>query len=274
MDFDQGDHVDTSQIEDRRGSSGMRGGPIALGAGGLGAIGTLVLLVINLLGGGSGGVNARTTATVGGANGLVDANVRAGVGTLDANVDATVGGGSLLDANIGIGTGGGLTPGDRSVIREFAQMPESERMQLVKRCRGVTSGGYDAALVPERLPHLTRPPYFCAGLLYAAGDVLAACDVSELLDFAAERGIGVTEQTILAQADHLPGGRTWPEEEIALWEEDRASLGPSFRGCPWAARHYVGAVRHIFWRDALALRAGVRPGTVAAPPEEELPSAS
>ena len=43
--------------------------------------------------------------------------------------------------------GGGLTPGDRSVIREFAQMPESERMQLVKRCRGVTSGGYDAALV-------------------------------------------------------------------------------------------------------------------------------
>lgn len=82
--------------------------------------------------GGSGGVNARTTATVGGTKGLVDANVL---------------GGSLLDANIGIGTGGSLTPGDRSVMREFARMPESERMQLVKRCRGVTSGGYDAALV-------------------------------------------------------------------------------------------------------------------------------
>ncbi|MGB3875436.1 MAG: hypothetical protein WA980_06255 [Shinella zoogloeoides] len=97
--------------------------------------------------GGSGGVNARTTATVGGKKGLVDANVRAGVGTLGAKVDANVLGGSLLDANIGIGTGGGLTPGDRSVMREFARMPESERMQLVKRCRGVTSGGYDAALV-------------------------------------------------------------------------------------------------------------------------------
>jgi hypothetical protein len=115
---------------------------------------------------------------------------------------------------------------------------------------------YDAALVPSRLPHLAGPPYFCAGLLYATGDFLAACDVAALLDYAAERGIGVTEQTILAQADHLLGGRSWPAEEIALWDEDRASLGPTFRGRPWAARHYVGAVRHIFWRDALALRTG------------------
>ncbi len=113
---------------------------------------------------------------------------------------------------------------------------------------------YDADLVPGRLPHLARPPYYCAGLLYAAGDFLAACDVADLLNHAAERGIGVTEQTILAQADHLLGGWSWPAEEIALRDEDRASLGPTFRGRPWAARHYVGAVRHIFWRDALALR--------------------
>ena len=117
---------------------------------------------------------------------------------------------------------------------------------------------YDRDLVPDRLPHLAGPPYFCAGLLYATGDLLAACDVSALLDHAAERGIGVTEQTILAQADHLLGGRSWPEEEIALRDEDRASLRPTFRGRPWAARHYVGAVRHIFWRDALMLRLGKR----------------
>jgi len=118
---------------------------------------------------------------------------------------------------------------------------------------------YDPDLVPGRLPHLARPPYFCAGLLYAEGDLLAACDVSALLDHAAERGIGVTEQTILAEMDHRLGARSWPAEEIALCEEDRVSLGPSFRGRPWAARHYVGAVRHIFWRDALALRAGLKP---------------
>jgi hypothetical protein len=118
---------------------------------------------------------------------------------------------------------------------------------------------YDPALVPGRLPRLAQPPYYCAGLLFAAGDFLAACDVADLLAYAAERGTGVTEQTILAEADRQLGEGTWPAEEIVLWEEDRFSLGPSFRGRSWAARHYVGAVRHIFWRDALALRAGWAP---------------
>jgi len=118
---------------------------------------------------------------------------------------------------------------------------------------------YDARLVPGHLPHLAVPPYYCAGLAFAEGDFLAACDVDAWLRYAAEQGIGVTEQTILAEADHQLGGRTWPGDEIALWEGDRTTLGPSFRGRPWAARHYVGGVRHLFWRDALALRAGWRP---------------
>jgi len=118
---------------------------------------------------------------------------------------------------------------------------------------------YDPALVPGRLLHLAQPPYYCAGLLYAEGDFLATCDVAPLLSYAAELGIGVTEQTILAEADHQLGGHSWPADEIALSEEGRTSLRPSFRGRPWAARHYVGAVRHLFWRDALALRAGVSP---------------
>jgi hypothetical protein len=118
---------------------------------------------------------------------------------------------------------------------------------------------YDPALVPGRLPELAQPPYFCAGLLYAVGDFLAACDVADLLLHAAERGIGVTEQTILAEAGRQLGGAGWPADEIALSEEGRTSLGPSFRGRPWSARHYVGGVRHLFWRDALALRAGWRP---------------
>jgi len=118
---------------------------------------------------------------------------------------------------------------------------------------------YDAALVPGHLPHLAGPPYYCAGLLYAEGDFLAACAVEDLLRHAAEQGIGITEQTILAEAGHQLGGRSWPPDEIALWDGDRASLLPSFRGRPWAARHYVGAVRHLFWRDALALRVGWRP---------------
>lgn len=129
------------------------------------------------------------------------------------------------------------------------------RLVMSSDCRPM----YDPALVPSRLPELARPPYYCAGLLFAAGDFLAACDVADLLDHAAERGIGVTEQTILAEANRQLGGGTWPAEEIVLWEEDRFSLGPSFRQRSWAARHYVGAVRHIFWRDALALRVGWAP---------------
>jgi hypothetical protein len=118
---------------------------------------------------------------------------------------------------------------------------------------------YDQALVPERLPHLATPPYYCAGLLFARGDFLAEADVTELLAFAAERGIGVTEQTILAEVDRQLGGDTWPTNEIALGEDDRFSLGPSFRRREWAGRHYVGQVRHLLWRDALALRLGLTP---------------
>ncbi len=119
---------------------------------------------------------------------------------------------------------------------------------------------YDPALVPGRLPHLTAPPFYCAGLLFAQGDFLAAAGVSDLLAEAAERGFGLTEQTIFAEADRRLGGACWPRDEIALSEDDRFLLGPSFRGRSWAARHYVGQVRHLFWRDALALRTGVRPG--------------
>ena len=118
---------------------------------------------------------------------------------------------------------------------------------------------YDPALVPGHLPHLAAPPFYCAGLLFAHGDFLAAAGVADLLAEAAERGFGLTEQTIFAEADRRLGGSCWPRTDIALFEDDRFSLAPSFPGQSWTARHYVGAVRHLFWRDALALRLGVRP---------------
>ena len=59
MDFDEGDHANTGQIEDRRGGGGLgglRGGPIAVGAGGLGVVGLIITLVLSFLGKGGGGV--------------------------------------------------------------------------------------------------------------------------------------------------------------------------------------------------------------------------
>ena len=116
------------------------------------------------------------------------------------------------------------------------------------------AASYDPALVPERLPELVAPPHFCAGFFYARGDFLAAAQVGDLLGFAAERGIGLTEQTILAEAARRLGGERFSLEEIALFEGDRYTLGPSVGKGTWAARHYVGQVRHLFYRDAISQR--------------------
>jgi hypothetical protein len=120
---------------------------------------------------------------------------------------------------------------------------------------------YDARLVPAALPHLAGEPYRCAGILLAQGDFLAACKLRELLEFAARQGVARTEQTLLAEANYQLGGDILPAGEFALHEDDRFSLAPSFDDGAPAARHYVGGVRHLFWRDALALRLGLGPKT-------------
>ncbi len=55
MDFDSGDSADTSNLDDRRGSGGVRGGMIGAGAGGLGIVGVIIALITTLAGGGGGG---------------------------------------------------------------------------------------------------------------------------------------------------------------------------------------------------------------------------
>src|SRR5690349_11828531 len=47
--------IDTSQVEDRRGFPGGRGGGLAVGGGGLGIVGVVIYLLVNVLGGGGGG---------------------------------------------------------------------------------------------------------------------------------------------------------------------------------------------------------------------------
>jgi hypothetical protein len=59
-----------------------------------------------------------------------------------------------------------------------------------------------------------------------------------------------TEQTFLAIASKLLGGEVWSMTEVACFQSDRFDLKPSFQKQPWVARHYVGPVRHLFWKDA------------------------
>jgi hypothetical protein len=118
---------------------------------------------------------------------------------------------------------------------------------------------YDPELVPARLPELATPPYFCAGFLYARGDFFTAEGLGDVLEYAARRGRALTEQTLLAAVARRLGDSGWTAAEVSLEEGDRFTLAPSYRRRSWSARHYVGAVRHLFWRDALALRLGLRP---------------
>jgi len=113
---------------------------------------------------------------------------------------------------------------------------------------------YDSSLISAQKLGIREGPCLCAGLMFASGDVLTAAAAEDMLAFAATHGCGVTEQTIFAESCRRLGGWTWPAEEIALEEADRFALAPTYRGMPWAARHYVGQIRHHFWRDALALR--------------------
>jgi len=36
---------------------------------------------------------------------------------------------------------------DRDVVRRFSRLSGNERLQMIKRCRGIDSGSYDPALV-------------------------------------------------------------------------------------------------------------------------------
>lgn len=123
---------------------------------------------------------------------------------------------------------------------------------------------YDARWFPDRVRELVRPPFLCAGALVARGDFLRAAGVEGFLAEAAEVGVGLSEQTLFALAHRRLGGAVWSGREIDLSLDDRVSFGPSFRGREFAARHYVGPVRHLFWRDALALRLGRGPARETA----------
>lgn len=97
-------------------------------------------------------------------------------------------------------------------------------------------------------------PFINSGVVLLDGDLLGAVPMSEGLRVAVQRPNHFAEQTLLAVAARRLGAPLWPSSSVACFHSDHQSLRVTYRGQPWFARHYVGTVRHLFWRDALALR--------------------
>lgn len=120
-----------------------------------------------------------------------------------------------------------------------------------------TQRSYDDRLVPEALPGLADGPALCAGFLMAEGDLLEACELQQVLEFAAREGVGVSEQTIVAEMARQLGGSSWPLSLVESRFDDRYRVTPSFPKARWVARHYLAPARHLFWHDAFHLRLGL-----------------
>jgi hypothetical protein len=119
---------------------------------------------------------------------------------------------------------------------------------------------YDPRLVEGRLKHLLSRPPVNTGLVLCDGSFYERCGLSEVIEEGIHHCMYLTEQTILAEAVFQAGRIAWNLEVVKMFNDDESTLRPTHLGKNWVARHYVGPIRHLFWRDALAVRWGIGKG--------------
>jgi len=113
---------------------------------------------------------------------------------------------------------------------------------------------YDG-FISEKCPEiLQNPPYINTGLVYLSIPLHLNKQMEQWLNWVGEKPNHFTEQTFLAIGSKLLSAPIWSMDEIACLQSDRFLLKPSYQGKNWLARHYVGPVRHLFWRDAFYSR--------------------
>jgi hypothetical protein len=157
-------------------------------------------------------------------------------------------------------------------FKEFSSIPkhdETSNLPVLKISEDYQPS-YDPRLIEYGLRHLDCPPYRNAGLLYIQGELLKHCNLQPLLDLAAEQPCNDAEQTTFAEANYQLNSGIWLRDEIACFSDDREVNLPRYGGKNWVARHYVGPVRHLFWRDALLLRLGLKDRLFKASARSEL----
>lgn len=125
---------------------------------------------------------------------------------------------------------------------------------------------YDEHLLAAGLSYLLDRPQVNSGVCLFEGNLYRDCQLEPLIRLAAVQYNWFTEQTIIAHALYQVGRIEWPLEIIRVFDDDKFSILPTYLHQRWIARHYTNNIRHLFWRDALALRLGIgRPApTIAA----------
>jgi hypothetical protein len=101
---------------------------------------------------------------------------------------------------------------------------------------------------------LSQKPYINTGIFFCNGDILQHNDLNQELELVSKVNNHFSEQSILAKVIHAHQKNVWDLNTIACFQSDTQTLKPTFMNKPWVARHYVGPVRHLFWRDAFFSR--------------------
>ena len=130
----------------------------------------------------------------------------------------------------------------------------AERGEVVLRVSEDFQRAYDEDVLAAMGEPLAEPPFVNSGVVFLRGDLLHAVDLSAGLVPASRRPHPFAEQTLLALAARRLQAPLLAQSLVACQVSDSQSLLITYRGRPWHARHYVGPVRHLFWRDALGLR--------------------
>jgi len=114
---------------------------------------------------------------------------------------------------------------------------------------------YDENLVNKAgLDKLYDTPYFCAGIMLIKNLSERNTETLEyLVSKVTEQSNHFSEQTIFAFLNRESNNITLDKDKFMIKTDDQYGLYP--KALPGViARHYIGPVRHLFWRDALWLK--------------------
>jgi hypothetical protein len=110
---------------------------------------------------------------------------------------------------------------------------------------------YDENLINEgQLDELNTAPYYCAGILFAKAIEKEDKDfIQFLLPIAISKSNHFTEQSIFAALQKKKGKSELTKAQFCIEVKDRFDFIPKKNDLV-IARHYIGPVRHLFWRDS------------------------